>query len=592
MHGCLYFNDCDIGGFMNLAIYLISFILFNVSFLCLKKSKEKLSFVRWLGISLISYMAIIAFVAGIFGLIGFPIMCMTICPIIMLISCFFLYKINKEGKQTLLFRKGDICFLILLVIATVLFWIVYFHFGLPLRFVSVDASVHCRWARSLALTHKIDSNLYFGYLNDGLVMEALMPFTGNNGFYHSFTLMRIFDFFLAGLLFYGIVCNIPKGKYQHIITYFLTFTYLVGYPLYAIMFGFVYFGEGVTVISWVILNCILYKDKLIDKRIILILLNLSLFSIFTTYTLFVPSIFVGVFIYIFCVMIKNGFKIFSKETIKEEFKIFLIPCILGMAYAYVNLKEATSGGGISNDGGKYFDLYSNFVFLIPFALSYSYKKFKNKETDVIGVLFIAVTLFTLLLFGLSWNGYVSTYYLSKMYNIIWLLCFVMLIQEIVSLSEKEKALVNGMAIVFAVLCGFVIIDADGAFYERGYIRQSAVGFTDIFYFNGNYILGTPIMDDTQIDFYNKAEGIVSNNDVDSMLYVGEEISANWFKAFTNQVEIETSDNADVIKERIVNSDCQYIAVSYGYYDDLKDMFDSFGEIEYTNEFGVIIKTKQ
>lgn len=579
------FIDGVIGGNMKLVIYLCSLILFLSAFLLLKKSNNELPFIQWLGISLISFMAIVAFIAGIYGLINIPIMCYTICPVVILISCLLLYRVKKNGKQKYHFNKSDLVFLCLACLGTIAFWVVYFHCSLPLRYVSVDASVHCRWAKEVALTHKLDSNLFFGNLNDGLVMEAFIPITGINGFYHSFTLMRIFDFFLAGLLFYGIVCEIPKGKYQHIVTWFLTATYLVGYPLYAIIFGFVYFGDGVTVISWLIINCMLYKDKLIDKKMVLILLNLSLFCLFITYTLFVPSIFVSVFVYVLMLVKKNGVKFISKETILEEIKIFLIPCIIGMAYAYVNLKEVGSNGGISNDGGKYFDLYSNFIFLIPFTLSYMYKEFKRKEVNIVCVLFIVVTLFTLLLFGLSWVGYVSTYYLSKMYNIIWLLCYVMLISEIISLSEKEKAFVNGMAAVFIVLCGFVVIDADDAFLERGYIRQSSSSFVDIYYFNGDFLLGTGIIDESQIDFYNKA----SEYTTEKILYIGEEISANWYKTFADQTEIETSSDINTVQERIKNNEYQYLAITNVYYNEMQDIFNKYGEVVYTDSYGVILE---
>lgn len=576
---------------IDLILFLTSELLFIISFLQIKKSETTLPFVQWLGIALVSVMAVNAVIGGIFGLVGVPISCITIGITLLCISCFLFYQTKRNGSQSYSFSKFDIVFIIVEILVVLAFWIGYFHLKLPIRYVSVDASVHCRWARQLATTHKIDSNLYFGYLNDGLMMEALFPLTGEDGFYHTFALMRLFDFFLVGLLFYGIVCNIPQNRYQKAMTIFLTAIYVCGYPLYAILFGFVYFGDAVTVIAYLIILLMYYREKSIDYKQLLVLINLGLFSLFTTYTLFVPSIFVGVFIYILQLSKKKNGKLICVDNILEQCKVFVFPCVLGMLYAYVNLKEASSGGGISNEGGKYFDLFGNFVILMPFVLSSLYKKLKGKEPSIVFDLFITVSVFTLLLFLGTYLGKVSTYYLSKMYNIIWLLCFVMLVEETVFISKTNKVFLNGCGIVFLVLALFVAVDADSEFLERGYSRVASENYLDIYSFNKEFLFGTPIVEDGMISFYETAEALVVNDKEDVMLYIGKEIPANWYKTFTMQSEIETSDDVEIVIKRIQDGEYKYLCIQNYRLDDNKEMYDNFGNVIYSDEYGEIIQIR-
>ena len=422
-----------------LLLYFISLLIFSAGFFRIQKSEQRLSGILFLGITILSYMLVNTVLAGIYGLIGVPICVYTISLPVMILGGILL-AYSKNHVQEYVFSKNDKIVLCFLVVLTLCFWVGYFRCKLPIRYVSVDASVHCRWAKQIALQHTLNSNLFFGYVNDGLFMEALLTITGINGFYHSFAFMRIVDFFLVGLLFYSLICDLCVTRYQKIADIVVTTFYIFGYPLYALMFGFVYFGDAVTIICLILLLLKMYETAELKHQWILIMMNLSLFGIFTTYTMFVPGVFLGVFIDVLTVQEKLGKKIISIESISELLKVFIFPCVLGMAHAYVNLKEISSGGGISNDGGKYFDLYSNFVLLAPFVLSSLIKRCKRHQFDGVFWMFVTTIAFTGLFLAGSWIGVVSTYYLSKMYNIIWLLCFVMMMEEIVELSRYNKEL--------------------------------------------------------------------------------------------------------------------------------------------------------
>ena len=321
-----------------LLLYFISLVIFSVGFFRMQKSEQKLPGIPFLGITILSYMLVNTVLAGIYGLIGAPICVYTISLPVMILGGILL-AYSKNHVQEYVLSRNDKIVLCFLIVLTLCFWVGYFRCKLPIRYVSVDASVHCRWAKQIALQHTLNSNLFFGYVNDGLFMEALLTVTGINGFYHSFAFMRIVDFFLAGLLFYSLIRELCVTRYQKIAGIVVTAFYIFGYPLYALMFGFVYFGDAVTIICFILLVLKMYETAELKHQWILIMLNLGLFGIFTTYTMFVPSVFLGVFIDVLAVQKKLVNKIISKESIVELFKVFIFPCMLGMAHAYVNLKE-------------------------------------------------------------------------------------------------------------------------------------------------------------------------------------------------------------------------------------------------------------
>lgn len=568
-----------------LLLYFISLIIFSTGFFRIQKSEQKLPCILFLGITILSYMLVNTVLAGIYGLIGVPICVYTISLPVMILGGVLL-SYSKNHTQEYVFSKNDKIILCFLILLTLCFWIGYFRCKLPIRYVSVDASVHCRWAKQIALQHTLNSNLFFGYVNDGLFMEALLTITGINGFYHSFAFMRIVDFFMVGLLFYSLIRDLCVTRYQKIAGIVVTAFYIFGYPLYALMFGFVYFGDAVTVICLILLLLKMYEASELKHLWILILLNLGLFGIFTTYTMFVPSVFLGVFIDVLVIQKKLGNKIISKESVVELFKVFFFPCVLGMAHAYVNLKEVSSGGGIGNDGGKYFDLYSNFVLLAPFVLSSLIKRCKRHQFDGMFWMFVTTIAFTGLFLAGSWFGVVSTYYLSKMYNIIWLLCFVMMMEEIVELSRYNKEFMNAFAAVVFVLSVFVIVDADQKLNEKQYIQTGANGFLNIYWFNGNFFLSQPFIDNDEIALYQECHDVTEQMDDGEMLYVGDEIHANWFKAFTNQTEIEINEDISVIQDRIIDGSYKYICVNRTLSEEEMQVLDAFGNIIYEYDNGI------
>ena len=320
-------------------------------------------------------------------------------------------------------------------------------------------------------------------------------------------------------------------------------------------------------------------------------MNCFLFSVFTTYTLFVPPVFLGLFIYQIYKLYKNS-NLSLLTFVEIEAKTFIIPCVFGMIYAFGNLKEmqAGSGGAIALEGGKYFDLYSNFILLIPFALSGLVKQVKNKYKDAVLFVFFTSLSFTILLFILSLKGIVSIYYLSKMYNILWMLNWLYVFIEIESLVSKDKAFISSFGIEFVILMFLTLIRFDNKINQnKTYVISGSDNFVNIYYFNCNFLLNQGFVD---VRISSTAEAIKDNIECkeDSVIFAGNEIDSNWFRTYYGKCDINGSGNVISVLEDVGKKDYTYLFYENETFspEDIMSI-QEIGEIIYSTDFATVIK---
>ena len=174
----------------------------------------------------------------------------------------------------------------------------------------------------------------------------------------------------------------------------------------------------------------LYSKENISRKIVVPLIVILATGLIFSYCLFVPAIFAAICIYCFLkdftIEGKTYFKFFKKTTILIT-SLLLLVTAAGIGYLFIptffiegqtNLVDALKIGG-----EIYAEKYLNFFAYIPFAIMYAFefvKKFKNKEleySDVFAI--IIVGFYALLNIGLAF-GFVSDYYMFKIYYILWI----------------------------------------------------------------------------------------------------------------------------------------------------------------------------
>ena len=579
-------------------IYIISFLALWAALVLVKKSDEKKNICIWLIVGGFLVLAAQSFSAGLLGVVKLPVSTLTIGLfniIYVVLIAFWMRRGGKKSDSKLAVQRyyvKVVDIVAILAIAFLLYKIAMIRYGkdLYINFVSVDASVHCKSALTVALEHKLPNNMYFASFNTGVMMEAARGLTGCSAFslYKIFILCEIVYTAFSAYLFWALLRSVGKDKVlDMIVALVLTVLYWITYPAYSTLFGFSYFGMAVNILTVLALLITEYLQHELDRSVMIVFLNLVLFGIFVCYTLFVPTAFFGTFIAIAIFMIKrDGKKFINCKNILEMLEVFLIPTILGLLHSFGNVKELSgNGGGIGIDGGCYSDLYSNFVVLIPFASIGIYYMIKNRD-GVFSLPMMGVQLiFMLALFVGAMNGKVSAYYYMKNNSVLWMMLLFAAAMGIYGMMEKCKG-----AFLFAFFFFLLIFMGrwgDNWVRERNprFLAADAQGYFNIIYFSDSFFNANMWVSLDEVDLYRYVYDNCSDAETIS---VNNEMENGWFKTLTGNEKTFTYGELKDFK-KLEDDSVGYVCVVYSApYEVVKDYVSEY-EVVYSNAEGMVLK---
>jgi len=570
--------------------YTVMLLLFFICALLWKRKETKINIIENIAIAIMTILCWNAFATGIIQLFSIKISLIAIGLTYFIPILYILFTIKKKGIQHNNYSLWDIVPIVIGGILLFHYIKNYFGLDLQLHFIASDAARHLDFALTTVNSGDIALNMYFHSLNDSLAMLFFNPFISTvMGQAKVFTLMSLFDLVLFGLVFYAIIRPLMKSTLDYIIGNILLFMYVCGYPLYVMQFGFSYYVSAIILIEFIILIATRYLND--SSLSWLILLNLALYSLFVCYTFLIPVTYLSLFIAVLWKRFKPTSKVLLKTAL-EEIKIFIIPCILGLYYSYKNLSElSSSGGGITNEGGSYFDLFSNFIWLLPIAfvgLTVCFKKIKHY---VLSSFIITNVLFTLLIFILCMKGKMSAYYYYKEYNVLWLLAFLAFFYGVLELEKHRLDLICISIAIPIALISMVVFRIEDRITEHNpnIMNISAKNFVNIYAFNYNYYKNFPMFNPLYIDLMNYANENISDS---KKIAVGDEVTNAWFQTLTNSKKSFAYGTHEDLVKFISEENPDYICIfASERYNENKEYLDSLGECIYKNEGGFIIKIK-
>lgn len=425
-------------------VYVLTVVVLLVAFMLLKKSEKKQNFIKWLIIftlSLLGYNIVLAMVLGILNITShlWLLSLINIC-----FSILLGYKaiVKKEIQKYYISKLSVVGLIIIFIIFGIMLYKDLYLYKGNITHQAVDSAVHYRAAKHYADNLKIFINVedktFFNfnvmqtgaYINDGIFMKVVNDITGIEHCY-IYQAFETIILFLCGLAFYACFIDKIETKRGLFGSLIIVGLYIYGYPYNSWIFGFSYLSVGVAMVTTLIpvVEMLYSKDNISRKLVVPLIVILATGLIFS-YCLFVPAIFAAICIYCFLkdftIEGKTYFKIFKKTTILIT-SLLLLVTLAGIGYLFIptffiegqtNLVDA-----LKIDGEIYKEKYLNFFVYIPFAIMYAFdfiKKFKNKEleySDIFSV--IIVGFFALLNIGVAF-GFVSEYYMFKIYYILWI----------------------------------------------------------------------------------------------------------------------------------------------------------------------------
>lgn len=375
---------------MQSILNILSTIYVLVTFFLIKKSNQKINFLKFFTISIVTLLCYNMVVCLLFSVIKIPITLQALFVINILIATIqLIFIIKRKQIQKYSFRKMD-AVAIIIILLTVLI-LAYFNFGkeLDIKYIMTDASTHFMVAKDF---YKSDTLLNYvekfniskgfmigAYTNTGILFKVFAPFIGETNLYKIFILFDIFTFFLVGISIFNAIEKNIKTKLNFTITILMIMLFMCGYPYNSLIYGYVYLQLGILIITNII-NVLQYYVENFDKKMLYYLLLLLNFGLFFSYCIFIPIVYTVEFVYIFYKNYKADKKIITLKNLAVIGIIFIIPIVCGLYYIIIpniisiNNNPEKNKAYIFIEGYIYRNCWSNFILLLPIAVLCTKKK--------------------------------------------------------------------------------------------------------------------------------------------------------------------------------------------------------------------------
>lgn len=538
-------------------IYGVSIIILFTLTILLKKTEEKLEIIKAVTINFVLLFAYNTFVCYILNLINIPITLIILSVINFAISIPLIISIIKTKKiQEYTVSKTNIAVMILFIIITTI--IININFGnlTKIRYVSMDSREHYKAGREFSeitnLFKKTGPNITThsgfmpgAYTNVGIIFKILNPYIGTVELYKAYIIFEAFVYLLIGIVFYMLLEKYCKNINTKIIAIIFGIIYVLGYPLNAWISGFHYLMLGILYVETILYIVKEREDINLDSTLITtFLLN---FGLILSYSLFCPFVYFAQFIYY----------IYKYKKHKNKIKLFLqtlvtliLPGIIGVTYLIVP-SIGKVGGYIALEGWLYKNLWSNFIFFMPFTIYYIYTNIKNRKLEFDNIMFALLFIFILVLFIGTKTGKCSEYYFYKNYFIFWILIIYSSTKGMIELlkENKTKFIVNIYTIIY------LVIFAVAMYHNKTYVtskRNDSLNTTmEIFTFNKTMIVAkeAEFMKQKELELLKEMENIIEDNwqRENDILLITNPNEERWIQSLTGYINVLYDDKEYAIK---------------------------------------------
>lgn len=202
-----------------------------------------------------------AFVCYVLTFVSFPITLLSLSVINILFTLPMLIKMVKTKQiQKYKFDKISSCFILIILMVTVLVSIANFGFPFKIKYETGDPATHHLTSVIFAGQDRLDNlnedevYMHFkgrkiaSYVNSGIIMKCFSDVMDEIEYYKIFILFGIFILFMTGSIMYNTLEKFTKNVHGKILALIISIIYVLGYPLNSFLFGFEYLSLGILVI--------------------------------------------------------------------------------------------------------------------------------------------------------------------------------------------------------------------------------------------------------------------------------------------------------------------------------------------------------
>lgn len=613
-------------------IYVLTMIILGIAFMLYKKSEEKLSFVKWLIILILTIISYNILIAMFFGLLAIASNMLMLSIINLAFSVFLGYKaVKNKDFQKYYFSKMEIAGLlvILVVFGVMLVKDVRIQKG-DIVHIAIDSSIHYRAAKHYADTMmafiNVEDKTFFdfnimqtgAYVNDGLLMHVVHSLSnGHISYEHTYEFFESLMMFMCGLGFYGLVMDKIKTKLGFVLSMAFYCLYIYGYPYNSYLYGFSYLTVGmVTTIAALLITPYLYSKEKVNKNFVIALIGITGVGLIFSYCLFAPIVFATICIYTFIKDFKEEgksyLKIFKGTTLTVGFVLFAV-AVVGVCYFivpahFINGQKPLSDA-IKNAGAIYEELWRDIVYYVPFGilyLVYLFKKFKTKKIieniDYLDIFAILYGAFYLVMYIAMRLAISSPYYFYKTYFILWIVILtitVNLINEYID-TPKLKYFIRAYSTVWPVFVVVMIVLKASTILPEN-TKHAIPNYIGMYYFENCEFRGsaraTLNFTSEKQEIANYVRENLKDATADNTVLMTATYNERCWATVTTELSSENLEYRDVIqdtrmhhiKELSSNDDMKYAVSFQGINDYEKWPYKENLKILFQNEAGYVVE---
>lgn len=521
---------------MLFAMYILVDFICIVMMLMAAPSRTR---IVWLPLSVLLLECFSAFVVGLFSLInlGFSPFMILAAHIVLAIALFA--NLRTRGHTSIQFCDSmDLLAVVAAFAVVTVCGLQQFGFGLDIHFATTDPAVHLDGIFALA-EGGLGRGQYFAYITPAMIISTLGLLDNPVDGYHVLIICELINYLLSGLIFYSAVRRYVNSKATML---FGMLFYMLGYPLNNMVFGFCYLGVSVSLIAALVFclqeECILQGlvTSITTKNYTGIVLSVALisgilFGLITSYSLFVPPVFLATALFCFNLLLSSGASI--KGAFMLLLLLFAIPVVFGFILVYLAFfgSESTVGSAIATEGYIYRELYASFVLFLPIAIYGVVETARSAKNNGPCFIFITFVLFTIALLILGLCNKASSYYYYKCYFPLWFFVFYYLCIGLSCLKSVAFSFSVSYTVVVSLIFAFAFSGADSLLAQkRPMFNPQPLGqaFFPIYHFNFAQMQGER-QSQSMVELFRAAYHCSANGAAD-VAFVGSDSDVYWYQS--------------------------------------------------------------
>lgn len=503
------------------------------------------------------------------------------------------YIAIRKKTQCLEWRKEDILGALIGTIVIIAICLSVFQIYLHLNYYNtVDPSSHFCMAMD-TLRNKYVSGMYFTQFHNAMFMGILIPLLPQTWNYKAFILADCFLAIMEYYVFYAFMIYLLKSKRKKYLPSLISVIYWLGYPLYSLVNGYVYWAMGATIVIYIIWMLCMYEEKVEQRKLCIGLLLLGCFSLCVCYVQFIPCVLVAIVFVLVNDSYKKGNLHFDRKLFIKIVILGIMMCLIAALGYYLIFYSRRLDIFFALRDGVNTSKNLEILTLTPILVFMLYKRFRNKSMNAVLCAGAACYFCYILFVILASLNVMSSYYLFKNNYIFWILIFLIFIECWKDVNDKEKIYIKSYIIVIATFLILMytphnnIETTDALSLDNSIYRYNAVLYREkcfrdryaekeinlIEYIGQNY------------DSKNEKVALIGTN-----LIKG---TCQWYGGITNQPFLFKSQiNEEVIENYIQESGVAYVAMFYDSdaYEKNRTFIESFEKV-YSCDEGIIIRVK-